>query len=1198
LVEKIKKEDLMQLTKRLALGIVAFLFSVVLALPQDTATIVGTVSDPSGAVVPGASVTVSNPTRGYVRQVTTDSAGTYQAPTLPLGEFVVTAEAKGFQNTVVSGIHLEVGQIQRIDVTLRLGEATQKVEVVGNIPQVQTETAAISDTVTSTQTSALELNGRNYAQLATLVPGAVPDNSFTPTAIGVSSQNNISFNGSPLRANNWEIDGGNNTDQGNGQSAVTFPSLDSVAEFRVSTSNYGADQGRNLGAEIEVATKSGTKDFHGDLYEYNRNDKFDANNFFLNREINPPGGNAPKVPLIWNDFGWTLGGPAYIPNHYNQDKSKTFFFFSEEWRRYRAGTVVSGGVPTTRMRTGDFSECDPTSGNYNPVVASGCTLPKNPATGQFFPGDIVPQDPNGLDLLNAYFPLPNNGVDGYTAAASLPINWREEQLRVDENISNKMSLFVRYTQDAWNQSSTPTLWTGSTYDTITSPFVGPSKSAALHLTNAIRPNLLNEIVVAFSENHLYLGEAAGVSSPAKSIDKPANWTTPVVYAGDSTAPWLPGVSVSGGIPFSGNESYTDGVPWHNSNPVSSLKENLAWLHGNHSVKTGFYFEYFTKNEQWGAEVNGVMSFNTSGSNTTGNGLADMYLGRIQSYSEAGYIKNGVSVGGLADTAYRMKDFEPYIMDTWKVRRNLTVVAGLRVSFDGQMHDITRPTINTTFLPNQYNPALVAQLNAQGQFIPGTGYDDTTYGNGLWPCGSGGISKGCRANYWPGWGPRFGFSWDPTGHGKTVIRGGYGLYWDAGNGNEVSSEHLGVNPPVLQTSNSYNITGYGNIVAGALTPSSLTYEPYYQKFPNAQQFSLGVQHQITTNDLVTVSYVGNLGRDLSSEADFNQVPNGATTMNVPALAGTTGCDSAGNCNVQQIMMNNLEPKLFFTPYKAFGSITDGVFGFTSNYNSLQASYRHTLAHGLTFGAAYTWSHALDNGASPFWTSGVDDSNRSRWYGTSDINREQVLMINFVYQLPFFRNASNHFLRSGIGGWEFSGITSMFTGEPFFFTCGVNGFSSGIGKSVMCNSSGSVKIKKSTFDDPQHGPTATWWDPNTLTQPLESQLPSNNEPGMFGYLGRNVLTGPGRNNWDLALHKDFRLPWLSKEGSILQFRWETFNSFNHTQWNGFNSGCSGAPNADGTPAFGRPCGGTQYNLGNGEVNSAWDPRIMQFALKLIF
>ena len=737
----------------------------------------------------------------------------------------------------------------------------------------------------------------------------------------------------------------------------------------------------------------------------------------------------------------------------------------------------------------------------------------------------------------------------------------------------------------------------STYDTVTSPFVGPSKSAALHLTTMMRPTLMNEFIVGFSENHLYLSSSAGVSSVAKSIEKPSNWTASSVYVGNKTQPYLPAVSVSGGLPFSGDED-PSGRPWHNANPVSTLKDNLAWLHGNHSVKTGFYFEYGQKNEQGGSPTAGELSFNTHGSNTTGNGLADMYLGRIQSYFEGGFFRNGVSVGGYPFNADRVMDFEPYVQDSWKARRNLTIMVGLRVHFPQAQHEISHPSNSTIFIPDQYNPALVAQVNAQGYFIPGTGYDDTTYGNGLWACGSAGIAKGCRASYWPQWAPRFGFSWDPTGHGKTVIRGGYGIYWDAGNGNEASAENLGNNVPVEQTSNSFNINGYQNIVAGALTPSSINYLPYYMKYPHSQQFSLGMQHQFTTNDLATLSYVGNLGRDLGSQRDFNQVPNGVGIENVPALAGTPGCDTAGNCNVQQILINELESNVFFQRYKAFSSITVNTFGYSSNYNALQASYRHTAAYGLTFGVAYTWSHALDYGASPFWLSGVDDSNNARWYGTSDINRTQVLMMNFVYVLPFFKQAPSHFLRSGLGGWEFSGITSMFTGEPVFFTCGVNGFSSGIGKSVMCNGVGSTKIKKGTFDDPQFGPTATWWDPNTVTEPLESQLPSNNEPGMFGYLGRNVLTGPGRNNWDLALHKEFRLPWWGKEGSILQFRWETFNSFNHTQWNGFNSGCSGAPNTDGTPAFGRPCGGTQYNLGNGEVNSAWDSRIMQFALKFIF
>jgi hypothetical protein len=1191
----------MQLMKRLVLGIGAFLCSVALVFPQGTATIVGTVADPSGGVIPGASITVSSPERGLVRHVTTDSAGSYQVPALPLGDFVVTVEASGFRESVVSGIHLEVGLIRRVDVTLQLGQATQKVEVVGNIPQVQTETATISDVVTSTQTSALELNGRNFFQLATLVPGAVADNSMNPEAVGVSSNNNISFNGAPLRANNWQIDGSPNTDEGNGDSFVSFPSLDSIAEFRVNTANYDASQGRTMGAQIEVVTKSGTKQFHGDLYDYNRNDHLDANSFFVNRSAIGEA-NAPKVPLIWNNFGWTLGGPVYIPNHYNQDKSKTYFFVAEEWRKYRQGSIINAGTPTVRMRSGDFSECDPSSSNYNPIVASGCTVPKNPATGKPYTNDIVPQDPNSLAILNEFFPLPNTPPDKYVAAPSLPMNWREDSFRVDQNISDKMSLFVRYTQDAWEQDSVPMLWTGSSYDTLKTTFLGPGKTASLHIANTISPTVMNEWAVGYSTNHLNMTSSPGPSNVAGTVFKPADWTVKSVYPGNQGQHDLPTVFVNGGLGFSssavGEDPYI--TPWHNSCPVGNMRDNFSYLHGNHSIKTGFYLEYWQKNEQEFMWIQGQMYFNTGASITTGNGLADMYLGNLQQYTESGYFLNGVSIGGKPERAYRQTNMEPYVQDTWKARKNLSIMVGMRIQFFGRQWERTTPTLTSDFEPGEYSNAVTDQLNAAGQFIPGSGlYDATEFGNGLWRCGTNSLPIGCSKNYMPAWAPRLGFSWDPTGHGKTVLRGGFGVYYDAGNGNSSSAENIGAQAPVVLTSNSYNLPGYSAITPGALTPGSIEYMPYNQKWSHMMQFSLGVQHQLSPNDLATLGFVGSLGRDLATESDFNQVPNGATTMNVPALAGTTGCDSSGNCNVQQILINNLASKEFFEPYREFaGGVTTNFWGASSHYTSLQASYRHTASHGLTFGASYTWGHLLDNQTNPLWDTGVDDSNKNRWWGTSDINRTQVLQMNFVYQLPFFRNSSSHFLRSGIGGWEFSGIASMFSGEPIWFTCGVNGFSSGIGKGVMCNSAGPLKITKGTTDDPLWGPTATWFNPNNITQPLESQLYSNGEPGMFGYLGRNVLTGPGRNNWDLALHKDFRLPWWGKEGSTLQFRWETFNSFNHTQWNGVNVGCSGAPNSDGTPAFGRPCGGNQYNLGNGEVNSTWEPRVMQFALKFSF
>ena len=324
---------------------------------QDTATIVGTVTDTTGAVIPGAKVTVSNPDKGYIRNLATNSEGIYQAPALPIGDYTVIAETAGFRKLTRSGIALTAGQVQRVDLQLQVGLTTEEVTVTGNLPHVQTETAAISDVVTGSQISNLELNGRNFVALAALVPGATPDNGQDNTHLGLAANIGLSFNGARMEYNNWEIDEGmNNDDTSGGNSMNTWPSLDSIAEFRIFTSTYGADKGKHAGANVEVVTKSGTKQFHGSAYEYVRNDTFDANDWFANRQIAPPGGNAPKTPLKRNDYGYTIGGPFYIPSHYNTDKSKTFFFWSNEWRKDREGTVISNNVPSLRMRDGDFSE--------------------------------------------------------------------------------------------------------------------------------------------------------------------------------------------------------------------------------------------------------------------------------------------------------------------------------------------------------------------------------------------------------------------------------------------------------------------------------------------------------------------------------------------------------------------------------------------------------------------------------------------------------------------------------------------------------------------------------------------------------------------------------------------------------------------------------------------------------------------------
>jgi hypothetical protein len=578
----------------------------------------------------------------------------------------------------------------------------------------------------------------------------------------------------------------------------------------------------------------------------------------------------------------------------------------------------------------------------------------------------------------------------------------------------------------------------------------------------------------------------------------------------------------------------------------------------------------------------------------------------------------------------MTDLEPYIQDDWKVSPRFTLNLGLRYYIYTRIHDVSRPTIDSGFIPSQYSQAAEDPLTASASFLsPAIGDTPDNYGNGLVECGHNGIPDGCQLrNTGRNLAPRLGFAWDPFGKGKTSIRGGYGIYYESGNGNEAQTEGGEGNPPSDAGVSIYNLystaagAGYGMIAPSGLyvpAPPGYTPIPYSQKWPSVQQYNLTVEHEFPGNNLLSVAYVGALGRHLARSYPLNEIMPSTVANNAllsaPVLAKLTGtvaanpaygvpgdkgqtlCDPAGNCDAQTIMIYHESAAgsgdtLFFVPYEGYGGMTMKENEAVSSYSALQGSFRHTFTHGLTLQAAYTWEHLIDNSTETYAENGesIDDSNLSRWKATGDINRTQVLQLNYIYALPFAKNSTNAFARQALGGWQISGITSFFTGEPIDFNCGVNGFSSGNGGAVRCNTVGKVQIKKGTWNDPVYGPTPTWWDQSTVTQPLYSQLLANGEPGMFGYMGRNMLTGPGRNNFDLALEKNISLPWFKGEHSTLQFRLESFNTFNHPQWMGANNGCSGSN------MFGVACNNNTTTPG--EVTSDWGPRNVQLGLKWMF
>jgi carboxypeptidase family protein len=1173
-------------------------------LAQDTATIVGTVMDSSGSVIPQAKVKVTNFDKGFTREVVSNSAGEYSVPKIPLGNYEITAEAPGFRKLVHSGIQLAVGQTLRVDLRLQVGRAAEVVNVTGNIAKTETEAPTVSAVITGKEIANLQLDaGRNFFSLSMIGAGASPSNYFNGESVGIFGNTLISFNGRRYEYNNVEVDGGNITDEGSNATLNVYPSLDSIAEFRATTSNAGADIGKHAGALIEAATKSGTREFHGMLFEYIRNDHLDANDWFVNRQRwsgldvardcggNPAGPcNAPKRPLKWNDYGYNLGGPVFIPGHYNTDKSRTFFFWSQNWRKNREGAIIGATVPTMRMRNGDFSECDPASANFNPAV-SNCALPINPDTGALFPGNQVPMDPNAKALLDGLVPLPNNGVMGYLKAPSVPMNWRQELVRVDHNLTERTRVFVRYIQDGWTQVS-PGLWAGGLDNDMTTADA-PGKSAVLNLSHTFSPNLVNEFIMAYTEDRITLTQSAGPGSPAHSLDKPSTWTANNLFPANRDNPLLPSFWVDGYLYASA------GWPYVNSNPIITMKDNLNLKVRAHNLKFGFFLERYQKKEQFGLDPQGSMGFAADGPYTTGNALADMFLGHMYVYQEGTTMRNGQPAGGFGWGQFRMTAFEPYFQDDWRVSSKLHLSLGLRYHLFTRMHDVSNPTIDTGFMPQLYDPGKEALLDLGGNLVldPATGHthDYTTYGNGLVQCGVGSIAKGCVTPNYATLAPRFGFAFDPAGNGKTVIRGGYGIYYDMGNGNEANAEGSLGNPPSFLYPATYFISGYQNIVPGALAPASLKTLPYHQKWSSVQQFNLGIQHQFTGNDLLSLSYVGSLGRHLGRGREMNQVPIGVGFMNAPELVGPDrpeGCDATGLCDVQDMLINQRTARTHFVPYRGYDSIARKENSAISHYDALQASFRHAFGGGLAVQTSYTWSHTIDDASSPYSTSGVDDSNLSRWRATSDLNRTHMLAVSYIYEMPFFKNSTRALTRSLLGGWNVSGVGAFVTGTPIDFGCGIAGLSSGIGGGVRCNSLGKLQIRKGVVNDPEFGPTPTWFDPNMIGQVTLDQLRADGQPGMFGYMGRNPLTGPGIKGCDMALLKDFELPWFGPERSQLQFRWETFNTFNHPQWLGVNAGCGNL-----TPP-GAPCGDAQNNLRNAQVNSAGPPRIMQFGLKLIF
>ena len=1150
---------------RFGLAAVLLLSGTALLRGQDTGSINGSVRDNSGAVIAQAEVTVSNSSEGISRRTTTNSDGEILAAGLPSGNYNVAVAASGFKRFEARGVVLRVAQKARVDATLTVGDVATSVEVSGgNVAQVETDTSELAGVVTQKQISQLVLNGRNFTQLVTLVPGVSNQTGQDEGTVGVYGSVAMSINGGRTEYNNWEMDGGDNMDNGSNGTLNVYPNVDAVAEVRVLTSNYGAQYGRNGSGTIETVTKSGTKEFHGDLFEFVRNDIFNARNFF----------ETDRSSYKKNDFGYTIGGPVWIPKLFNQTKDKTFFFFSEDWRRERVpGQVFNQQVPSNAERSGDFSAICSESPADCPHDASG-----NP-----FPGNKVPIDPNAQSILTGLIPAPNAGsgtASFFNASPVTPTNWREELVRVDQNFSDSTRFFFRFIHDSWNTVTPTTLWSTGSFPTVQTSFVGPGVSMVAHLTNSISPTLLNEFIFSYTTDHILLNAIGNVK-------RPSDMTMTGIF-NNGFGGLLPAISIccnseygSGG--FAENPGY---FPWTNSNPTYTFRDQISKNAGNHNLFIGFYFAARQKNEENSPTLEGTLNFSNTGPNSTGNAFADFLTGQIQSYSQTSQKVKYYN---------RAKSFEPYIQDDWRVSKRLTLNLGLRISMFGTYHEKYWQAYN--FDPRAYNPANVPQIDldgsvtgSAGNLIPGTG----NALNGVVQCGTGGVPEACMKGHLFNPAPRIGFALDVFGDGKTALRGGYGMFFEMTNGNEGNTESLEGSGPLALTATQYTINGYTSIGssggAAAFPPLSPVSIPTRAIWPYMQQWHFDLQRELWRNTIATVSYVGTKGTHLTLQRDLNQLaptptsqnpygPGQPISANDCATGTVNGSALTGQAAINLGVACGNDPNQY-RPYAGLGTITSLEDQANSIYNALQVSVKRTAGR-LNFSLAYTLSHSIDDSSDRGDATFVNSYNLHQTRASSNFDQRHLLNISTVYDLPFFQTGLMHKV---LGGWQLSGLLTFQTGTPFSVTNGVYGDNAGVGNGIGSGSYVDV------IGDPRSTPSVKEVD--GISGPLLYNPAAFAAPqGLtFGNAGRNILRNPSRTNVDMGLFKRFALT----ESKAFEFRAEGFNVFNHTQFSGVYNSAScyaGADNSAGDPSC---LAGNSFLHPSGAHN----PRILQFGMKFLF
>ena len=1145
-----------------------------LAAQNTSSALSGTVHDAAGAAVPNAKVTLTGEDNGFVRSVHTSGEGFFSFPDLTPASFSLTVEAPGFKVYRQNRILLNANEQRSLgEIRMEVGQVTESVTVTAESVAVDLSTGERSGTLSGEQLDQIALRGRDVFDAVSLMAGVV-DTSDGRDAPGPSSISNIYIMGGRNDQKNMTVDGVTNLDTGSNGSVHSMPSMDSVAEVKVLMSAYSAENGRNP-SSINVITKGGQRQFHGQASYYFRNEDLNANDYFSNLA------GRPRPEYRYNIGSYSIGGPVILPRH--ALRNRLFFFFNQEFQQQIQNYGVKEvTVPTELERQGNFSQ----SYNSNGSAIIKVNDPLNNKAQ--FPGNVIPPsrfNPIGQAILNL-FPVPNFSDPNpathyqwnYYANFSEPYPRRTETARVDFQPRQNWQLYVSLSNNADAQnvpySAGNAGWTAGSLNFPLVPihFEEPGRLATVHSTNSITADTFNEISVAASQNTLTYGPADPNLVDRTKLGITLAQRNPSLNVLNA----IPDMSFSGNTQNAANPSMSDGTPYFNQNTIYSFIDNVSRVWRTHTFKAGIYFEHTQKLQSANAATRGNISFNQDGNNPNDANYpwATALLGYYDSYTES---------TGRPQGNWKYINAEWFVQDTWRVSRRFSLDYGVRFYHDPPQFDARKQI--SSFSIAAYDPAtapvLLRPAKVDGANVAINPVTGQTYSNGLVGTfapgfgnpadglligGVNGVPNGLFTVAPVTVTPRLGFAWDPIGDGRTAIRGGGGMYLDRIQGNPVMNL---LGPPAFYSPVNYYGT-FGDIAttasAGLLSPTGTIYSlATHGHQQSVYNFNLEIQRQIGRSDSVSVGYSGSLGRHLLWERNINPVPLGATFLSVnPQNANPQNTSSALSSN-------------FLRPYQGWGTIYLYEFANNSNYNALLATWQHRLAHGFNVSGNYSWSKALD--CSDGYSSAVDPflAPRSRNYGPAGWDRRHVFTANFFWNLPWPGRATGVRPLAWVADhWSLSGVARMITGGPV--TPGyslVNGIASPTG-------SGDESARPEVIN-----PNAPL--PQRFAPPFEPAKQANvpwaiasNDP-QFGNLGRNTLYGPGTNNWDLSLYREL----LFHENRIrAQLRLETYNTFNHTQFSGLNT----------TLQFDSK--GNMINTAFDTPNAARPPRRVQVAVRVSF